>query len=234
MTPGRLLGPPDWDAIDLAAFDVDGTLYSQTRLRVRMMRDVLLDAASRRTPEAIAVLRTYRRLRERLAEQEVSGFETILIAETADATGYALERVRSIVAEWIERRPLAYLRACRYPGVAELFAGLRRRGKTIGIVSDYPAGAKLAALGLEADHVVCASDKAVGLLKPNPRGLCAVIEAAGTSPRQTVLIGDRADRDGEAARRIGAWALIKSPRPIEDWQTFADFDDAVFGNLLLA
>jgi HAD superfamily hydrolase (TIGR01549 family) len=232
MTPGRWLGAPHWDDIRLVAFDVDGTLYSQHRLRVRMMRDILLDAASRRTLDTIRILRTYRRFREQLAEQEVPDFENALAAKTASATGRSADQVRSIVEEWIERRPLPYLRAYRYPGVVELFAGLRRKGKAIGIVSDYPAGAKLAALGLDADHVVCASDKDIGLLKPNPRGLQAIIEAAGTNPRQTVLIGDRADRDGETARRIGAWPLIRSPKPLEDWQTFAAFDDAVFEKFL--
>jgi hypothetical protein len=58
MTLGRLLGPSHWDDIRLVAFDVDGTLYSQYRLRVRMTRDILLDAASRRALDTITILRT--------------------------------------------------------------------------------------------------------------------------------------------------------------------------------
>jgi HAD superfamily hydrolase (TIGR01549 family) len=102
----------------------------------------------------------------------------------------------------------------------------------IGILSDYPVGAKLSALGLDADHTVCAGDAGIGLLKPNPRGLEAIIAAAGTTPSQTVLIGDRADRDGAAAKRAGAWPLLKSAKTSKDWQTFATFDDAIFGNLM--
>lgn len=234
MTAGRWLGPADWAGIRLVAFDMDGTLYSQYRLRVRMMGDILLDAASRRTLDTMTVLRAYRQIRERLAEHEVADFESVLVAKTASTTARSPDEVRSIVAEWLERRPLPYLAACRYPGLVELFAGLRRKGKVIGILSDYPVSAKLAALGLDADHVVCASDPGIGLLKPNPRGLGAMIEAAGTNPRQTVLIGDRADRDGAAARRIGAWPLIRSAKPSKDWQTFATFDDAIFRDFLLS
>lgn len=224
----------DWDRIRLVAFDMDGTLYSQRRLRLRMMRDLLLDAASRWTLDAITVLRAYRRIREQVAEQEVPDFDNALVTRTARATGRSPDEVRPVVEEWIERRPLPYLRACRYPGLAELFAGLRRGGKLIGILSDYPAAAKLAALDLEADRIVCASDKGVRLLKPNPRGLEVMIEAAGTGPQQTVLIGDRADRDGMAARRIGAWPLIRSAKPIRGYQTFAAFDDAIFRSFLPA
>jgi FMN phosphatase YigB (HAD superfamily) len=232
MISARRLGPSDWDGIRLVVFDMDGTLYSQARLRVRMTRDMLLHAASTRSLDVITVIRAYRRIREHLSELEVPDFEIALVAETAAVTGRSPEDIRSTVDEWIERRPLRYLAACRYPGLVELFTGLRRKGKAIGILSDYPARAKLAALGLAADHVVCAGDEGIGLLKPNPRGLQAIIEVAGATPRQTVLIGDRADRDGIAARRIGVWPLIRSNRPVKDWQTFAKFDDAIFRSFL--
>jgi len=232
MTLRRLLEPSDWEGVHLVAFDLDGTLYSQYRLRVRMARDVLLHAASTCSLEAMMVVGAYRRIREQMGEQEVPDFESALVAATASATGRSSHEVRVIVHEWIERRPLSYLAACRYPGLVELFAGLRSKGKVIGVLSDYPASAKLSALGLRADHVVCAGDAGVGLLKPNPRGLQAMIEAVGTNPCQTVLIGDRVDRDGAAARRIGAWPLIRSAKPIKDWQTFARFDDGIFRSFL--
>lgn len=233
MTPGRPLGADDWADIRLVVFDMDGTLYSQRRLRVRMLRELLLDAASRRTLDPMRILRAYRHNRERLAEREMPDFETVLVAATADCTGCSPETVRRVVEEWIERRPLRHLMSCRYPGLPELFAGLRRKGKIVGILSDYPAGAKLAALDLQADHVVCASDPGIGLLKPSPRGLEALMAAAGAGARQTALIGDRADRDGVAARRIGAWPLLRSGRPVDDYQTFAAFDDAIFGSFLV-
>jgi putative hydrolase of the HAD superfamily len=228
MSSARPLAPSDWDGIRLVAFDVDGTLYSQRRLRLLMARDMVVNAALTRSLDALIVIKAYRLVRERLGELEEPDFDGALVAETAKASGRSTAVVRAIVDEWITRRPLAYLAACRYRGVAELFAGLRRRAKIIGIVSDYPAQAKLAALGVSADHVVCASDSGVGLLKPNPRGLEVLIEAAGVTARQTVLIGDRADRDGIAARRISAWPLIRSRTRIDGWQTFDRFDDALF------
>jgi FMN phosphatase YigB (HAD superfamily) len=227
MTP-VFMGPQDWDNIEFVAFDVDGTLYRQRTLRLRMAREMLVYALSNWNFEIIVVLRTYRRIRERLGDEEVPNFEHVLIAETAAATAHFPNAVRSMVTEWIERRPLRHLAACRDLVLPELFAGLRRRGKAIGILSDYPATAKLAALGLTADHVVCAADEGIGLLKPHPRGLEALIAAAGAQAPATVLIGDRAERDGLVARRAGARALIRSSRPIEGFQTFGRFDDALF------
>jgi hypothetical protein len=156
----------------------------------------------------------------------------VLVAETARASGHSPERVRSIVEEWIGRRPLAYLAGCRHPGLVALFAGLRWHGKVVGILSDYPAKAKLDALALRPDRVVCAGDESVGLLKPNPRGLEVLIGKVGATAPQTVLIGDRVDRDGVAARPIGAWPLFKSAKLLGGWLTFVKFDEAIFHSLL--
>lgn len=222
----------DWDNVHFVVFDVDGTLYRQRQLRLRMAWDILLYTLLKRDLNVIAVLARYRRIRERLGDEQGIDFERALITQTAAATANSPDRVRSIVAEWIEQRPLRYLAACRYPSLSQLFAGLRRSGKSIGILSDYPAEAKLEALGLTANYVVFAGDESVGLLKPHPRGLESLIAAAGVKPHETVVIGDRVDRDGLVARRAGAQALIRSSKPIEGWQTFTRFDDALFAPFL--
>jgi HAD superfamily hydrolase (TIGR01549 family) len=228
MSGGHSFNLIDWERIRLVVFDVDGTLYNLSRLRLLMGRDLLLHAARSLSLETADVVGGYRRIREQFGERETSDLEDALVEETALATKCSPPRIRTIVEEWIERRPLRYLARCRYPGIEELFAGLRRSGKIIGIFSDYPARAKLSALGLYADHIVCATDGSIGVLKPHPRGLSALIDAAGATARETVLIGDRADRDGLAARRIGAWPLVKSAKPLPGWQTFSKFDGAPF------
>jgi FMN phosphatase YigB (HAD superfamily) len=232
MTKTSFLTTTDWDNVRLVVFDVDGTLYRQHQLRVLMARDILLYTLFKRDINVIAVLANYRRIREQLGNEEIVDFERVLIAKTASATANSPDTVREIVSEWVERRPLPYLAACRYSGLPELFSGLRHKGKSIGILSDYPARDKLAALGLTADYVVFAGDENIGLLKPHPRGLEFLIAAAGVKADATVVIGDRADRDGIVARRAGARALIKSSKPIQDWQTFTRFDDAVFAPFL--
>ena len=232
MTAGPLLTAADWENVRLVAFDVDGTLYRQRRLRLQMVFELLLHALRERDFLTPRVLHHYRRVRDRLGEEEAVDFMYPLLTETASACGTSEDQVRSIAAEWIERRPLRHLIRCRYSGLAELFAALRRKGMSIGVLSDHAATAKLRALELEVDHVVCAEDEGIGMLKPNPKGLLALIGAADATPETTVLIGDRPDRDGLAARRIGARALIRSSRPIDGWQTFRSFDDALFLSII--
>lgn len=224
MTPAFTAA--DWRDINLVAFDVDGTLYSQNSLRLRMARDMVIDAVATRHLGTIKVVGTYRRIRERLAAAEVTDFERTLIAETAKATSTTPERVHAIVSEWIEARPLRYLRACVYEGVPQLFEGLQRAGKKIGVFSDYPAKEKLAAMELPVDHVVSAGE--VGLLKPHAKGLQYLMNLAGTTARATLFIGDRADRDGLAGQRAGVRVLIRSTKPMEGFQTFKTFRDPLF------
>jgi HAD superfamily hydrolase (TIGR01549 family) len=216
----------DWRDIRLVAFDVDGTLYRQRPLRLRLGRDMLFHTVAKCDRTAICVVSAYRRIRERLAAEEVVDFERVLFAETAKVTSISPERVHAIVSEWIETRPLRYLRSYLFSGVPQLFAGLQRSGKKIGIFSDYPATEKLAAMGLAAHYVVAASD--VGLLKPHAGGLRSLMAAANAAAKETLFIGDRADRDGVAGQRAGVRVLIRSPKPIETFQTFKTFHDPLF------
>ncbi len=221
-------GTIDWGAIRLVIFDVDGTLYDQRAMRLRMLRELAGHALSTRSLAAFRALSTYRRLRENLGGEEIPAFEDLLVTQTAAAVGISSERVRSIVDEWIHQRPLRHLRACRYPHVTDLFVALKSQGKRIGIFSDYPSVDKLAALELSADYVVAAGDPEVGILKPHPRGLDVLMKMAGVVPRETVFVGDRIEKDGDASRRAGVTALIRSSKPRAGWLCFPKFDDALF------
>ena len=218
----------DWDAIKLAVFDVDGTLYDQRGLRLQMLGEMLMHAARARRIEFIKILRAYRHIREELGERPQQDFERVLIQRTSAATGCSEEQVRATAAEWLEQRPLRHLLRYRFAHLPQLFASLRQRGKIIGVFSDYPARDKLAALKLDADFIVCATDADVSVLKPHAKGLQILMARAGVEPSQTVLIGDRPERDGLAARAAHARSLILSRKAREGWQTFERYDDPVF------
>ena len=95
--------PADWRDIRLVAFDVDGTLYRQRPLRLKMGRDMVIHAVAKCNLNAMSVVSADRRIRERLAAEEVVDFERVLIAETAKATSRSPERVHAIVSEGLKR-----------------------------------------------------------------------------------------------------------------------------------
>jgi putative hydrolase of the HAD superfamily len=224
----------NWDEIRLVVFDVDGTLYDQRGLRFCMLREMLLFSIRSRGVGFIQILRAYRRIREQLGDSLHEDFERELTCRTAALIGCSEDQVRSTAEEWLERRPLRHLIRYRYPHLPEIFQGLHRLGKKIGIFSDYPARQKLEALKLDADIIVCAGDEEVGVLKPHARGLHVLMSRAETDPAETILIGDRPERDGLAAQAANVRALILSRKPINGWQTFNRYDDPLFstGGLL--
>lgn len=71
-------------------------------------------------------------------------------------------------------------------------------------MSDYPGSRKLAALGLtdDFDVVVCNGEPGGPTrLKPAPDGYLLAAERLGFAPEECLVVGDRDDADGEAARR---------------------------------
>ena len=235
MTPSSNPGgrpPLDWDTIDLVVFDVDGTLYAQRPLRLAMFRQLLKDALATRSLDTIRTLSVFRKVREHLGNQPGVDFLEQQYRLTAERCHQSVERVREITTEWIERRPLPYLTACRYAHLPAVFSGLRASGKRVAVFSDYPAAEKLRALGLQANPIVCATDAEVSRLKPDPLGLMLILKQCDVAPDRALMIGDRFDRDAAVARRAGVRALIRSSKPHPEFDTFRRFDDPVFEPLL--
>lgn len=224
----------DWASIRLVVFDLDGTLYDQRPVRIGMAAALAMHSLRSRSLRDLRTLGQYRRLREAMGDEAPEGFAEPLLTAACLSTGRHRDDIRALVEEWIERRPLRLLRPARVAGAAELFDALRASGRTIGVWSDYPVTAKLAAMALGADHIRSAGDVDLGHLKPVPAGLLAIMAAAGVGADQTLMIGDRAERDGEAARRAGVRALIRSKRSIEGYTVFRRYDDTIFAPVLTA
>lgn len=222
----------DWDRIDLVVFDVDGTLYDAARLRRAMLRRLLGAAWQERSLRTLQVLGTFRQVREALAQEACADFLSLQYTRTAALTCCDVQQVRALVQEWIQLRPLPLLRSCRWPQVQAVFAGLRAAGKPVWALSDYPAADKLRALGLQVDGAVSATDAEIARLKPDPRGLQAILARTGVPASRALMIGDRMDRDAAAAQRAGVPAWILSRRSAPGVCSFRGYDDPVFGPLL--
>lgn len=225
-------GTIDWTDIRLVVFDVDGTLYDQRRLRLHMLVALIGATLRSRSLHVPLTLREFRRAREALAVAPGADFLVAQYAIPAARRGCAAETVRALVVEWMEERPLPHLAACRRPGIDRLFASLRKMGKHIGVLSDYPASAKLAALGLSADFIVSSTDSDVARPKPDPAGLRKLMRLAQVGPEHTLVIGDRIDRDWEAASRSNVPAWILTSRSSPQVNCFRSFLDPVFDPLL--
>lgn len=219
-----------WDRIELVVLDMDGTLYDQGPVRRQMAWALAMNALKSRSLQTLRLIGSYRSERERLAQQEQQGFETALLRRVAELMQLEQDVVSAAAKEWLERRPLAAVAAARKPLAREVVAALRGRGAKVAVLSDYPAEAKLEALGIEVDIARSACDRDILVQKPVPKGLQMIMREARSRVESTIVIGDRDDRDGEIARRVGAQSIIFGPGG--DFSAPLGFKDRVFAPLL--
>ncbi len=206
------------DRIRAVVFDVDGTLYRQPPLRACMAGE--LAAAALRSPRGAArtarVLAEFRRVREELRGIEPAGesLEAVSFGIAGDRLGVPPAEVARLVEEWMQRRPLKYLRACRRPGLPRLLATAAARRVALGVLSDYPAAAKLHALALPDvfSVVLCTTDPDINAFKPHPRGFLRACERLGIPPEEVLYVGDRPETDAAGANAAGISCVLVGRR----------------------
>jgi HAD superfamily hydrolase (TIGR01549 family) len=208
----------DFKAVRAVVFDVDGTLYRQPPLR-RAMALRLLAAHAFKPLQGLRTMRAlqaYRHAQEQLREAE-GDVAVAQLAHAAAKSGIAEQQIAADVARWMEQEPLPLLARYRRPGIVDFIARCRKAGLKLGVLSDYPAEAKLAALSLSGlfDAVLFAQAPEIGVFKPNPRGLLAVVKALGVSPAEALYVGDRPEVDSAAAAAAGVPCVIVTSRPAE-------------------
>ncbi|MPS66883.1 MULTISPECIES: HAD family hydrolase [unclassified Novosphingobium] len=232
MTEWGNMSEVGWKKVGLVVFDLDGTLYDQPPLRRAMAIELCKHSLRQRSLRTVRTLRAFRQIRELLGEVQGDDFTHEQFSLTSRRCGCSEGEIRAMVEEWIERRPLALLPRYKARGIDRLFSALRATGRRIAVWSDYPVDAKLAALGLRCDHTIWSGSGGVGRLKPNPAGLLALLAETGMTPGETLVIGDRADRDAAAAAAIGVPALIRTHGKTAEPSGFRRFDDPPFKAIL--
>ena len=205
-------------------FDLDGTLYYQRRLRIKMAWMLLGYYLCHfwRIKE-LFVVKEFRKVREGWdAISKDSGFdetdgtkagtgaglEDIQYAYVAKRMNETPENVKNTVETWIYDKPLKAVYETRDVKLLEMIGRYRSLGQKIFIFSDYPIEDKLNALGLSADGMYAATDERVNALKPDPRGLELIMQDHGYDKSDILMIGDRMSRDGQAAINAGCDYVI--------------------------
>ncbi len=185
-------------------FDLDGTLYSPTPVKLAMAAELLSGGL-----RDLAAVRRFREeheaLREEGGEYSPSPYREQL-ERAAKSLGITADALEPRIVEWMQERPCRWItRFARKPLIAELRAFRAAGGKT-ALVSDYPGSRKLQAMGLSAefDVVVCNGESGGPLrLKPAPDGYLLAAERLECTAEACLVIGDREDADGQAARSAG-------------------------------
>ncbi len=184
--------------------DLDGTLYRSGPVKLAMAAELAL-----RGPAAVRTLHRFRREHEWMREHQSEPCESpyrLQLQRTAEAIGADPAGVERLVSEWMHLRPGKWLRRFRRNRLIAELHEFRGGGGRAALISDYPARAKLRALECsQLFDAIVANGEPSGprFLKPHPEGYLRAAEALGVSPKRCLVVGDRQEADGEAARRAG-------------------------------
>lgn len=211
----------NWERLKVVVFDVDGTLYTQSMLRRKMLADLLLYYLFRpwRIKE-LRMLQDFRAEREKKAGYSCDDLENAQYHWCALKGGWDVATLKKVVAYWMFNYPNKYLAACVHPHTHELFALLKEKGFKIAIYSDYAAHDKLKAMNLEADLIVSSTDSHISCLKPDPKALLYISKTMKVLPEECLFIGDRQELDGQCAENAGMPYLIIEKKPISKFDFF--------------
>ena len=195
---------------DLIIFDMDGTLYFQRGMQIRMALRLIKHCVScKRGFKDISLILKYRKLREEWdSSQAIDDDE--LYHKLEEQTGMSSDTVGEVIQEWMFDNPMDVVRQCRDKALLGVIDRLVSDGKRVCIYSDYPTEDKCDAVGLSEDmpQYYCGQDE-IKTMKPNPSALFYIMsEYPETVKEKVIMVGDRADRDKAAADNAGIASLI--------------------------
>ncbi|ACU04183.1 HAD family hydrolase [Pedobacter heparinus] len=195
--------------LKLVVFDVDGTLYQQSKLRKIMFFKIVSYYLPR--PWLYKELLTifyFRKERERKA-----GYSTVNLQEdqylwAAEKLGMKIDEVKRVIDKWIFSIPNAFLKSCMYPGVSEFIEKLRSSGIKTATYSDYDSREKLKSMQIGVDLEISSTDQIVNSFKPLPAGLLVILSKMKIDKKNSLYIGDRFELDGLCAKNAGVPFLL--------------------------
>lgn len=189
--------------------DLDGTLYRPGLVKAAMGLSLLTFGVPH-----LAALRRFRQEHEALRQEQADAPDltfspspfAVQLERTAEALGQKVSSLERIVQSWMFDRPGPWLRLSKNKSLLAEIRNFRGQGGKTALVSDYPASRKLQAMGIaELFDLVVANGETAGLvrLKPAPDAYLLAASELELPPHDCLVIGDREDADGEAARRAG-------------------------------
>jgi putative hydrolase of the HAD superfamily len=215
--------------IEAAAFDLDGTLYPNYRLNLKLIPFVLKEW---RLLSAFGKARSIiRKEQESSPAYPVNDFyrhQAIITAGILKAGPDLIEdRInRLIYKDWEQ----LFKGVKPYAHAVNTLDALRKAGVKTGLLSDFPPEIKLEYLGLSGIWEAVLCTERFGVLKPHKRPFLELAAALSLPPEKILYVGNSHAFDAAGAYHAGMkTALIKNPlvplrykQPVPDF-TFCDY-----------
>jgi len=189
-------------------FDVDGTLYNQTLLRILVAGKMLISfiTSPKEFSYEFKIIKEFRKTQEKLRESDLNFInETTQVKLTSEKLRLNYDVVSKVINKWFNEIPLPLISICKKNGLISTLSKLSREGFKLGLFSDYSSEDKAEALGIKdlLEVIVCSTDSDVGKLKPATIGFIRVAEKLNLETSEIVYVGDRVNVDITGAENAG-------------------------------
>ena len=214
------------------AFDLDGTLYPNYRLNVRLLPFILKEW---RLLSAFGKARNIIRIEQEKGFVTQGDFYEYQSEITAKILSVKPESLKEKIEKLIYRgwEPL-FKKVKLFNRVHETLNALQKAGYKLGLLSDFPPEKKLEYLNLTGYWDTVLSSEQFGALKPHPLSFIKLAEAMSLPPEEIIYVGNSHRYDVIGAARAGmktAWIKpllsldYKKPKPDFSFHSYRHFFD---------
>ena len=195
--------------IEGVAFDLDGTLYPNYRLHIRLIPFILKEW---RLLSAFGKARNIIRKKQEKASFTAGCYYEHQAAITAEILGVQPAPIKEKIDSLIYRGWEPLFKTIKlFKGVIETLAAIKNAGYKLGLLSDFPPEIKLENLKISGiwDAVLCS--ERCGALKPHSLSFTELAAAMSLPPQKILYVGNSHKYDVSGANFAGMkTALIKS------------------------
>ena len=200
------------------AFDLDGTLYPDLELFVRLIPFVLRENR---------LLRAMGRARKQL--RAGSGIEEDFYKVQAGIMADILKKPTDLIREKTEKLiyrgwEIHFKKIKPFPYIKETLELFNKNGIKLGLLSDFPPETKIGYLGLENYWKALVCSELCGKLKPDPLSFLELAKALDSRPEEILYVGNNYSYDVIGAQRAGMkTALIQNAWKRKPKESAPDF-----------
>jgi putative hydrolase of the HAD superfamily len=187
------------------AFDLDGTLYPDSRLFLRIIPSVIKN---------LRLLKAMGKARGKLRKSGAyaGDFYQQQAQLMAEILGEDAERIKEKTERLIYRGWEPMFKKIRlFPHVRETLDAFRRAGIQMGLLSDFPPLIKLQNIKLTEYWDVMLCSEQSGRLKPDPLSFLELAQKMGKKPHDILYVGNKVEYDVEGAHAAGMHAALILP-----------------------
>jgi putative hydrolase of the HAD superfamily len=199
--------------ISAVAFDLDGTLYPNYSLNMRLLpflfrhwRFLLAFSRARNIIRREQAAYAAHALTPQSSMPDFYGRQAQLVADQLNAQK---EEIRERIDRLIYRgwEPF-FLKIKPFPHVREVLGEMKTAGLKLGLLSDFPTAVKLEYLGLSGFWDTALCTESIGALKPAALPFEELAKALSCAPEQILYVGNSSRYDVGGAKRAGMKAAL--------------------------